>query len=118
MSKEIEKKFEEIMKKEGMEKLTKSTQERFEELMKKQGMEQLEEKKQDIDPSKPIVYIVKFPIRQGGGLAELEIFKTKEERDKWYKMIGREIENAYGEKIVFSERNKEPNDKEYEEQGL
>lgn len=67
---------------------------KFEELMKKQGLEKF---------AKPNVYVAKLPIHEGGRPTQIETFKTKEERDKWYETIGREIENVYGAKIEFDE---------------
>lgn len=76
---ESERKFNEIMKKEGLEKLTKR-----------------------------MVYVVRYQDPQHPeGPQKLDEFKTKEELDKWYEEVGREIENLYGGKI---EVTKEPSE--------
>lgn len=76
---ESERKFKEIMKKEGLEKLT-----------------------------KPLVYVARYQNPQHSeGPYRLDEFKTKEELDKWYEDVGREIENLYGGKI---EVTKEPSE--------
>ena len=93
----IEEKFKKIMEREGLEKLTEPTEEqRFQELMKKQDLEKL---------TKPLRYVVRFRDSDflGGGSALVEVFSTKEERDKWYEEVGRESENLYGVKLEFTE---------------
>ena len=61
--------------------------------MKKEGLEKL---------TKPLVYIVKIKYPDPERPI-VEKFSNKEERDNWYKTIGRGIEEVGGVPLEFSE---------------
>ena len=90
MSEGSEKRFEQIMSVEGMDKLRKTTREQFEELMKRKGLE-------GVVGKEGYSFIVRGRDEGEKDFKMLAEFDTKEEAEDWYNSLGQLIVEEGGE---------------------